>query len=258
MRKLIVIAIFLAGFSTMSLAQDNMYDDTTVTETIVEAVEEDTYEENIYEVTDTSLIPRYINISEDSIRNWRQKKEFRYMNNLDSLLKASQQVPPPVTRVPRTGSFMNRLLNGSFIKGMLWILAVIFVAAIVYHLLKSNGLFMRKTASKVSSAPDEEDVLSLQHNFDELVEQACRQGDYRIAVRYLFLRTLQQLRDKEHISYEPDKTNSRYVYELPVNWRNDFSRLIFQYEYVWYGYFDISKEQYENMQKGFASFFQKV
>ncbi|RYY68315.1 MAG: DUF4129 domain-containing protein, partial [Chitinophagaceae bacterium] len=64
--------------------------------------------------------------------------------------------------------------------------------------------------------------------------------------------------DNNHIDYEPDKTNSRYVYELPESWRNDFSKLVFQYEYVWYGHFDIDNNQYANVQKGYDAFLQKV
>ena len=180
------------------------------------------------------------------------------MKNLDSLLKASQEIsaPEPPSQ-PRSG-FMNRLLGGAIIKIILWTLAIAFVGIIIFQLLKTNGLFQRKSASRVSHTEEIQDELQLLNNFDELIKQAYLQGDYRLAVRYNFLKVLQQLRDKEYINYEPDKTNSRYVYELPINFRNDFSKLIFQYEYVWYGFFDLTQEQYDNIQGGFSSFYQKV
>lgn len=263
--RIIILLCFALCCSFSLHAQDTYSQDSAVQVIEAPVVEEvrdsDYYQEIKEEPVDTSLFARYINLPDDSIRNWKNKKEYAYTKNLDSLLKASQEEhaeEAPRIRTPRSGSFMNQLLGGSAIKIILWTLAILFVGIIVYQLLKSNGLFQSSYKSKVSEKPAEEEELSLQNDFDPLIDQAFKQGDYRMAVRYHFLKTLQQLRDKNQINYEPDKTNSRYVYEIPVNWRNDFSQLILQYEYVWYGHFDISKEQYAQVQKGFQSFLQKV
>lgn len=263
--RIILILCFVLCCSSSLQAQDNnAYSQDTVGARVIQApIEEindsDYYEEIKEAPVDTNLFARYINLPDDSIRNWKNRKEYAYTKNLDSLLKASQEVQQvPQTRAPRSGSFMNQLLGGSIIKIILWTLAILFVGIIVYQLLKRNGLFQSSYKSKVAEKPAEEEELSLQNDFDPLIDQAFKQGDYRMAVRYHFLKTLQQLRDKNQINYEPDKTNSRYVYEIPVNWRNDFSQLILQYEYVWYGHFDINREQYEQVQKRFHSFLQKV
>ena len=236
-------------------AQDNDYNADTVV-SIIETKEQDYEEPTIF--IDTSLAIRSVNISEDTIKKFRGEKAFAYIHNLDSLLKASQKKEPEMRAVNNSGSFMSRLLGGAAIKVILWILAILFVGIIVYQLLVSKGIFQKASRSKVSEQAVEEDELLLHNDFDLLVQQAYRSGDYRMAVRYLFLKTLQQLRDKGQITYEPDKTNSRYVFELPVNWRNDFSQLILQYEYVWYGHFDINAGQYEQVQQKFSSFLQKV
>ncbi len=263
----IILILFFALCCNCSLqAQDEYAQDSVVkiieAPVIEEVKDSDYYDEEIKEEPiDTNLYARYISLREDSIRNWKNQDKYAYSKNLDSLLKASQEKvekTPPQIRTPKSGSFMNQLLGGSVIKVILWTLAILFVGIIVYQLLKSNGLFQSSYKSKVSEKAAEEEELSLQNDFDPLIDQAVRQGDYRMAVRYNFLKTLQQLRDKNQINYEPDKTNSRYVYEIPVNWRNDFSQLILQYEYVWYGHFDISQEKYELVQRGFNSFLQKV
>ena len=257
MVKRILILFCILGCTAVLQAQETVYDTVKVDE--VTASQD--YEEETIIVRDTALVAHFISIEKDSLDNWRNKKAFGYMRNLDSLLKAynkKQQQPVATKRIPQSGSFMSRLLGGPFIKTILICLAVFFVGIIIYQLLKSNGLFQASPSSRVSVSPEEEDELLLHNDFDQLVSQAYKLGDYRTAVRYLFLKTLQQLRDKNQINYEPDKTNSRYVYELPVNWRNEFSRLIFQYEYVWYGHFDIDIKQYEQVQKGFTAFLQKV
>ncbi|MBC7936658.1 MAG: hypothetical protein H7Y86_15010 [Rhizobacter sp.] len=261
MGKRILILFFIMNCAAVLQAQSNDYDTVTVEAPIEEVTSAERYEEEIEMPPDTNLVKHLINIEKDSIDSWRRKKAFAYMSNIDSLLKASQETksqPRVNTRGPQGVSFMSRLLGGPVVKIILICLAVFFVGIIIYQLLKSKGIFQASSASKVSATPQEEDELLLQNDFDQLVQQAYKLGDYRMAVRYLFLKTLQQLRDKNQINYEPDKTNSRYVYELPANWRNEFSRLIFQYEYVWYGHFDIDIKQYELVQNGFHTFLQKV
>jgi hypothetical protein len=243
-------------------AQDNIMVDTVVQTVEEQKVfhedDEENYEEEYEPVADTTLRMHAIDISRDTINSLKNREAFSYVKNLDSLLKASQQKAPEQSKKVSGNSFSNRLLGGHFIKIILWILAIFFIGIIIYQLFKSNGLFQRASAARVTENIENEADLFLHNDFDQLIHQACKLGDYRMGVRYLFLKTLQQLRDKNQINYEPDKTNSRYVYELPEQRRNDFSKLIFQYEYVWYGHFDINKDQYEQVQKGFYNFFQKI
>lgn len=259
---LILILILSCNFSVQAQEGYEPQPDTIAQTVVAEpSDEEEEYEEVKQQPADTILVQRNIYLAEDSILNWKKRKEYAYIKNLDSLLKASQQPTEskaPEMRAPDSGSFLSRLLGGPVIKIILWTLALFFVGIIVYQLLKSKGLFQSASTSRVSEKATEEEELLLQNDFDQLIQNAYKAGDYRMAVRYLFLKTLQQLRDKNHINYEPDKTNSKYVYEVPVNWRNDFSQLIFQYEYVWYGHFDINSDQYAQVQKGFNSFLQKV
>ena len=243
----------------MQAQENNGYTKDTVIE-VTAAPREEIYEDEAqYQPpADTVLMLHAINIEKDSIAAWKTRKEFSYIHNLDSLLKVSQEKQPKQTQsIPQGDSFMSRLLGGMALKIILWTLAVLFIGIIIYQLIKSRGFFQRSAANRVNEKPEEEDVLLLHDDFGKLIQQAVMVGDYRTAVRYNFLKTLQQLRDKGQISYEPDKTNSHYVYELPVNRRNDFSKLIFQYEYVWYGHFELNKDQYEQVQAGFYSFQQK-
>lgn len=259
MGKRIVILLLLLQPVFVLQAQESGYTTDTVIQTVEPPVEDYNESTEEYFTPDTNLVIHPVYLEADSISNWKKRKEFSYVNNLDSLLKAYQdkQKQEPV-KVSGGNSFMSRLLGGPVIKMILWTLAIFFVGIILYQLLKSKGLFQKPSFAGVAEKPGEEEELLLRNDFDQLISQAYQLGDYRMAVRYLFLKTLQQLRDKNQINYEPDKTNSRYVYELPENRRNDFSKLIFQYEYVWYGHFDINNDQYREVQKGFQSFIQKI
>lgn len=210
---------------------------------------------------DTVLAPRAVQIDPDTIRQLKNKKEFAYVSNLDSILKALQDKENAAAAAkpekPRR-SFMNDFLQAPILRTILMLLALFFVAVILYHLLKDQAIFRKVSSRLPTKVVDVQNDELLQNDYDLLVHQACKLSDYRMAVRYLFLKTLQELRDKNIIEYLPGKTNSRYATEIPQQWRNEFSRIVLHYEYAWYGKFRVSREQFTLIEKNYASFLQKI
>jgi len=92
-------------------------------------------------------------------------------------------------------------------------------------------------------------------NFNDQLDTALQQQNYRLAVRLLYLQTLKHLTDRELIDWQPNKTNRSYVYELsnPAV-RRDFETLTRQFEYVWYGEFPLSAERFEPLREAFQKF----
>jgi hypothetical protein len=92
-------------------------------------------------------------------------------------------------------------------------------------------------------------------NFDEEIEKAIASHNYRLAVRLLYLRSLKQLSDNGLIQWQPEKTNSVYVYELNnPSVRQSFVSLTRQFEYVWYGGFNIDGAAFGNINQLFQNF----
>lgn len=88
-----------------------------------------------------------------------------------------------------------------------------------------------------------------------LIDEAIVQQDYRSAVRYLFLRALNALAAKGLIVWRIDKTNRDYVQELAQNeLRTRFSELVRLFEYVWYGEFALTKQDFEVAKRAFDTF----
>jgi hypothetical protein len=210
---------------------------------------------------DTILNIHQIIISSDTISSWKDKKEFSYVSNLDSLLKLSQEMAEAEKLKKSSSSdnsFLDYILNATVIKLFLWSLAIFFVGIIAFQLFTNRGMFS-KVDAKSAQEPEMqelEDVLGM--DMDQLVYQACLKADYRLAIRYLFLKTLKLLRDKDIIEFSVDKTNGRYINEIPSQWRNDFAVLIHNYEYVWYGHFNLSEAQFALLQKKYSSFNDKI
>ena len=209
---------------------------------------------------DTIITQRTIDFSQDTMASWKSKKQYAYAKDLAALLKKSQEQNKeeytPPTR--RTSSFMDGLLSSGFLKIILWLLAIIFVGYILYQLFLSKGAFSRSAKNTPVGETITEDEVFLQQNFDQLIHQSCKLGDYRTATRYLFLKVLRQLSDKNIISFAIDKTNSKYVYEIPLDKRNDFAALVMNYEYVWYGNSAIDKEIFTGIETKFVNFSKRI
>jgi hypothetical protein len=83
--------------------------------------------------------------------------------------------------------------------------------------------------------------------------------NYRLAIRYSYLQTLQKLSGSGLLQFSADKTNYQYVNELHGKpYQNDFAAITLNYEYVWYGKFEIGEDVYNRLFSDYKSFHQKL
>ena len=151
-------------------------------------------------------------------------------------------------------------ISHPFFQTLLWIIIIGgFAAFLILYLYNSNvGLFRR---SSVIAAEETytvtEDIFAI--NYQREIDKAVETGNYRLGVRLMFLRLLKKLSDKNIIHYKQDNTNLDYLMQLqPGVMYADFFRLTRNYEYCWYGQFDIDKEKYVVIKKDFDSFERKL
>lgn len=95
-------------------------------------------------------------------------------------------------------------------------------------------------------------------DYDKLIHQSCKLGDYRMAVRYLYLKNLAALADQELLTLSADKTNYQYVQEIEAGLKNEFASLVLIYEYTWYGNFSPAQETYTGIEKKYIDFYKKI
>jgi len=149
-----------------------------------------------------------------------------------------------------------------WLKTVLWILIVGgFVAILIWFLSTSNIRLFRKTGRiKKPEASEEEPVENIfELNFDREIAAAIDVKNYRLAVRLYYLQMLRRLSEKNLISYTHEKTNSDYLFQLSGSpLYKTFFRLTRNFEYVWYGKFEISEEQFRLMQQDFQGFKQQA
>ena len=125
---------------------------------------------------------------------------------------------------------------------------------IVFAVLKLTGtsvsqLFRRRhDRGLVRGDGLEDDIHAI--DFDREIAQARQDGDHRRGVRLLYIYTLKQLTDRQHLRWRPGKTNHDYRAELrgtPL--QATFEQLSYYYEYAWYGNFPTDEAQYRRVEQ---------
>ena len=287
MHRSIYILILACTFFFNAKAQEN---NTINIDSIIDAVKSKydppTMESEEGTSVDTTLTANQLTIPGDSVESWKNLPAFAYAKYLDSLLKAKQdkekiaaQKPvksksssssstekPEIVEPDKPG-VLDAIFSSQATMVILWILAGIFVLFILSKLfLTGVNPFKRKTKTLPQTMQEfvEEEVTS-ESDFDSMISQAVRKENYRLAVRYQYLKSLHRLADKNFIQMATDKTNYQYVRELgsrgpAVNqqFQNDFASLTLNYEYVWYGEFAVEDTVYNRIARGFNEFNQKI
>ncbi len=202
-------------------------------------------------VEDEEEAPEPLFLPKDSLEKIRKQADYAYMANLDSLLRNLNEKKPE----PKEDSGSSRsIFDFAFVKIIVWGLAILAVLYILYQLLAGQqNLFYKNKKLEDEGGSGLTDTSGLSPLV--LLQQAVARGDYRLAVRYHFLYILQLMGEKGLVILQPQKSDAQYLAELrgkpPAN---DFSKITLQYEYVWYGEFELNAEQYRLIEGGYRKF----
>ncbi|MFC0605507.1 hypothetical protein ACFFGA_13130 [Winogradskyella pulchriflava] len=91
-----------------------------------------------------------------------------------------------------------------------------------------------------------------QIDFDKLIKKALKANNYRLATRYMYLKTLKVLASKKTIEWHYDKTNTDYLNEIKDSkLKSLFKRVSYIYDYVWYGEFPIDEVSFNKNKDDF-------
>lgn len=208
--------------------------------------EEENEEENEY------FLPAYITPASHEIRKFPDN----YITDLkksDDFWYADQAPAPKKKEAPVRKGW----LAGAGVQNILLVITIlVFVVLLGLLLSNSNINFFRKTKKiREDADPDiiSEDIFQI--NYDRDIQHAINNQLYRPAVRLMYLRLLKQLADRGLISYHKDQTNADYLQQLSRGpYYKDFFRLTREYEYSWYGLFQIDRPTFDVIQRDFDSF----
>ncbi len=144
---------------------------------------------------------------------------------------------------------------------ILWIIIIAgFTGVIVWYLASSNISLFRKKPVPLNSDDEEAETNDIfRINYPKEIEKAVLNGNYRFAVRLMYLQLLKNLSDRQIISYKQEYTNFEYLLQLnPSAYYHDFFRITRNYEFCWYGQFDIRSAEFEIIKNDFIGLEQKM
>ena len=142
-------------------------------------------------------------------------------------------------------------------KAFLWGLALFAISMLFYSLFKHGGFSKVLNTKNVVIPVDFENLEDnvIETDWLSLIEQEKNSKRFNVAIRLLYLYTIQQLHKKGFIAWKKDKTNREYINELekyPIS--EDFRQLTYYYDYAWFGNFHVHETLFEQIDRQFKTF----
>ncbi|HYF29795.1 MAG TPA: DUF4129 domain-containing protein [Chitinophagaceae bacterium] len=212
-----------------------------VTDAQADETSDDAAEEE--EVKDTAV---YRQVPDSVIVKYKNNKDFAYANDPQYWVRKKPEKP--------SESWLDRLLSQPWLKYVILALMALILLYAIVKIAVSNKLLLFRSAPMKADIEAEQDLLK-QENLPALITQAEQAGSLRLAVRYRYMKTLQDMQQRNLIQLSAQATNWEYVNRLGSHpLRKQFQLLTRAYEYVWYGEFDVNAEQYGYLKTEFQKF----
>jgi hypothetical protein len=189
--------------------------------------------------------PSYLpySISENKLNELRKDEAFWYAD------KTPKRQKPPEVKPGKTPFFLQE-----WFRVLLWVVIIgAFLAVLVWFLIASDVRLFRKKPKALDKEVDialSEDIFAI--NYEQELQKAISNNNFRLGVRLMYLHILRMLSDGGIIQYKIEKTNSEYLAQLyNTSYYKKFFRLTRNFEYVWYGQFNISGEAFQIIQQDY-------
>lgn len=145
-------------------------------------------------------------------------------------------------------------------QGMTWVLVIAALGVVVWLMTRTDFIsFVRGESKQVefNFSDLEEDLNKI--DFEARISKALSENDFRLAIRWHYLKILELMNTKNLISWEAHKTNIDYIREMDRSlFSNAFRRISRIYEYAWYGRYEINAAQFGNMETPFRDLEKEV
>ncbi|WP_299334077.1 DUF4129 domain-containing protein [uncultured Psychroserpens sp.] len=140
---------------------------------------------------------------------------------------------------------------------VIFLLVVFFIVKAIIN-KEGNWVFGKSSDKSIIPVTDIENNI-YEADFKSLIQNAEKENNYRLAIRYYYLWLLKTLSEAEIIDYDVEKTNSDYYIEIEKEeMKKDFSYTSYLYNYIWYGEFDIDDNQFNKAKDAFTQFLRSL
>ena len=214
-------------------------------------VEEANTDSLLLPVADSIYMPAEIirEVPAGQLSKYLKDRDYAYANDPEYWKKQ----PPPKP------GLINQFLNTPVFRWLIFIGVIGVVLFGIYQLAKENNFtwFSRKgTQQKDGPAeisPDEET------DYEAAIRKYQSEGNYRMAVRYLYLRLIRSVKEQGGIIFRDSSTNAEILRAFGNHAQaGDFRYLAIAYEYIFYGDFNPRPDLFDMLKNKFELFQQKI
>jgi len=203
-----------------------------------------------------TVMPEFRQVPDTAIQGLKNRKEFSYANDPNFW-----KPEPKVEKTSGKGfwDYFYDFFSSNGVRMIAYFLLIAFFIYVIYRIIVVNKLYLfyNSKKAKTVAAGEASDIQDI--NLDEKIQQALTARDHRMAVRYMYLKALKLLNEKQWIRYHADGTNYEYVNQMSGRKQaSEFSYLTRIYDYVWYGEFAVTQEQFDIVYKNFSHFYNAV
>lgn len=162
-------------------------------------------------------------------------------NWYDSILRAISDILDRLFRNTANGIFDSR--------DFVVLLAAVVVTAVLFYFLRN----LRRNLVAEETLPallEEHEARTPAEAFDS-AQRFINAGDYRSAVRQLYLATLLTLDQRGRIKYDPTLTNREYLHQASNDPRTTaaLQPIVETFDRTWYGFEPISKQEFDDYRR---------
>jgi hypothetical protein len=202
-------------------------------------------------VSDSGFLLNYAirKVPERTVRGYLQDPDYAYANDPEYWKK---------TAPPQPGIF-SRFLNSKPFRWFIFLSVIAIVLYGIFQLARENNFTWLSRKGKGVHSASPENLPEKEMHFDDAVLKYQSEGNYRLAIRYLYLRLLHAVRTAGGIQIRDSSTNAEIARAFGNHEQaGEFRYLATAYEYIFYGEFIPGEELYHALKNRFEHFQQTI
>lgn len=244
------LVLFIIFFSAAVHGQSDMDSIPAATDSLDVEMQEETisyFTDSIYEkdllYDERRALPR-------GLKDKYSGKEFTYVDDL-------KKPAPKKKSNPLFGKGFFAFMSTIF-PFLLVLLIVLIVMKALLNVNINFRNFRKAPKGKVDTTPTADENIE-EMDIEALLRTSIQEKKYRLATRYYYLFVLKKLSDGQLITYNKEKTNAAYLFEIKdTAIRSHFSYLLYIYNYVWYGEFAVDEIKFQTIENKYKSFINRI
>jgi len=255
-RKVITVKMILLP-AVFFLSVFCLYAQEEPTDTMNQIINEDYNDE-----VDSATINYFLNNAENAQSQHVQVRKLpdsavNALRNDDAFWYVNENWDTTRQKRDNTVESSKNIFRQAWFRTLMWLIIICsFITILIWYLSVSNaGIFRRRPVKLING---DEGIISddiFEISYPKEINKAVTSGNYRLGVRLMFLQLLKNLSEKNIIEYTQDRTNFDFLLQLhQSSYYKDFFRLTRNYEYAWYGQFDINKDAFSSIKSDFETF----